>query len=103
MFLKAYAEGATSLAHMLRISIRASELIDSTLIEMVLFFSLTWFYGQELANGVVCGKRVHYRIIFEQFGDKLGFFAYISKFCPFVWGAFRFCLLLLNCSGTETS
>jgi hypothetical protein len=90
VFLKADAEGATSLAHILHIAIRASELVDSTFIQTVLFLNLTWFYGQGLANGVVCGKRHLDRRIFERFGDKIGFFAYISKFYPFVWGAFRF-------------
>jgi hypothetical protein len=57
VFLKAYAEGATTLVHLSHIAIRAIELMDSTFIKTVLFLSTTWFYGQGLANVVVCGKR----------------------------------------------
>jgi hypothetical protein len=88
MLLESYTKRAASLSDVFHVTIRASKLIDSTIVECLLIRILSG--GKWFADGVSCGKCDFDRRIFEKFSDELGLFVCICKLCPFCCLVFFF-------------
>jgi len=56
VFLKSYTEGSASLSDIFHVTVRACETVDSTFIQLVARFCVSWSMSEDSAGGIISGE-----------------------------------------------